>query len=102
MTHVTCDSCGKPIRPGEDHHYSLKVEVLTVHEPAPLTEDDLEDDHLDAMSEMLDRMDDDGEIAVLPPVTQQRRFDLCSSCRERFLRDPLGKDLSQKFDFSEN
>jgi hypothetical protein len=102
MTHVTCDICGKLIRAGKDHHYVVKVEVFAAHEPPPLTDDDLEDDHLDDLSDMLAEMGDDGELAVEAPSSQQKRYDLCFSCRERFLRDPLGKDTSQKFDFSDN
>jgi len=33
---------------------------------------------------------------------QHRRYDLCPACVRKFLRDPLGKDAAQKFDFSEN
>jgi hypothetical protein len=102
MLHVTCDLCGKAIRPGEDHHYVVKLEVFASHEPAALSETDLEDDHLEAVSQLLREMDEAGEGEALPAPSQERRYDLCGSCRERFLRDPLGKDAAQKFDFSEN
>jgi len=101
MIHVSCDLCGKSMRPGEDHHYVLKVEVFAAHEPPPLTEADLDEDHLEAVSEMLCAMEETGEVEDRP-LSQQRRYDLCRDCRERFLRDPLGKDTAQKFDFSEN
>jgi len=100
MIHVSCDLCGKSIRSGEDPHYVVKVEVFVVHEPPALTEDDLDEDHLEAVSQLLCEMEESGERDA-PPVTQQRRYDLCRACRERFLRDPLGKETA-KFDFSEN
>ena len=102
MIHVTCDLCGKAIRSDKDPHFVLKVELFAAPEPAALTEADLDEDHLDAVGQMLREMDETGEPAALPPATQERRFDLCRTCRERFLRDPLGKESVQKFDFSEN
>lgn len=101
MIHVSCDGCGKSIRPGNDHHYVLKVEVFAAHEPPALTEADLDEDHLEAVSEMLCALEESGESEP-PPSSQQNRYDLCRSCRERFLRDPLGKETVQKFDFSKN
>ena len=101
MIHVTCDLCGKSIRSGEDLHYVLKVEMFAAHEPDGLTEEDLDEDHLEAVSKMLCEMEESGTES-LPVPAQNRRFDLCGICRERFLRDPLGKNKAEKFDFSEN
>ena len=39
---------------------------------------------------------------ALEPACQHRRYDLCPACCKRYLRDPFGKDIAQKFDFSEN
>ncbi len=102
MIHVTCDLCGRSIRAGEDIHYVVKLEVFAAHEPAELTEEDLDADHLDAVSELLDEMEETGSDEALPPSAQERRFDLCCACRERFLRDPLGKETAIKFHFSKN
>jgi hypothetical protein len=102
MLHVTCDLCGKAIRPGQDLHFVVKVEVFAASEPAALTEADLDEDHLEAVSKLLREMDENGDPPAPPPVTQERRYDLCCACRERFLRDPLGKESTQKFHFSEN
>ena len=102
MMHVTCDLCGKELRPGEDLHFIVKVEVFAPHDPAELTEDDLDEDHMEAFGEMLREMEDTEESKPVPPACQQLRFDLCPTCRQRYLRDPLGKEAAQKFDFSEN
>ncbi len=102
MIHVTCDHCGKVIRPNQDRHYIVKLEVFAAHEPGGLTEEDLDADHLEAVSEMLCEMEETGEVESPPAGTQERRYDLCSGCRERFLLNPLGKEQAQKFDFSEN
>ena len=102
MMHISCDICGKVIRPGHDHHFVLKVELFAAHEVGALTEEDLDEDHLEAVGQMLREMDENGETETAPPSTQEHRYDLCRACRERFLRDPLGKEAAQKFDFSEN
>ena len=101
MLHVTCDLCGKELRQGEDHHFVVKVEVFATHDPAGLTEEDLDEDHMEAFSEMLREMEET-QADHVPPASQELRYDLCSTCRQRFLRDPLGKEAAQKFDFSEN
>ena len=34
MLHVTCDLCGKELRPGDDHRYVVKIDVFAAHDPA--------------------------------------------------------------------
>ena len=102
MLHVTCDLCGKELRPGEDPHFVVKVEVFAVHDPSELTEADLDEDHMEAFGELLREMEASATTDAVPPACQQMRYDLCPACRQRYLRDPLGKDAAQKFDFSEN
>ena len=72
MLHVTCDHCGKQLRAGEDH-YVVKIEVFAAHDPAEITEEDLEEDHMEAVSQLLREMEEseDGDgaragLAALP------------------------------------
>lgn len=103
MLHVTCDQCGKLMRPGDDDRYVVRIEVFTPHDPAELTEDDLEADHMEAISELLRDIEDNlVDPQDLEPARHQFRFDLCPGCRNKFLRDPLGKEAAQKFHFSKN
>jgi hypothetical protein len=103
MLHVTCDLCGKELLPGDDHRYVVKIEVFAAHDPSEITDADLDDDHMEAVSQLLNEMDDGltdpDEVA---PAYKHFRFDLCPNCHKKFLRDPLGKEAAQKFDFSEN
>jgi hypothetical protein len=101
MVHITCDVCGKQLEPGQGHHV-MKIEMFMAHDPAELTEADLDADHMDEVSQLLEDEDVDGELDDLPPATQHFRYDLCGNCRRRLARDPLNKDLALKFDFSEN
>ena len=103
MLHVTCDLCGKELCPGRDHRFVVKIEVFAAHDPAKITEADLDDDHMEAVSQLLrDLEDTPDEGGLAEPVTQHLRYDLCPDCRAKFLRDPLGKETAQKFDFSKN
>ena len=102
MLHVTCDLCGKQLQPGDDCHYVVKMEVFAAHDPAELTEADLDADHLEAVSQLLREMEDN----VIDPDADQPsykhfRYDLCIDCHKKFVRDPLSKEAA-KFDFSEN
>lgn len=105
MLHISCDLCGKELRAGQDH-YVVKIEVFAKHDPSQLTEADLEEDHMEAVSQLLREMDDEEAADAIEPDRHNLRYDLCPECRQRYLRDPLSKDLSkeaaQKFDFSEN
>jgi hypothetical protein len=101
MLHVTCDGCGKELRAGEDHHI-VKIEVFAARDPALLTEDDLDEDHLEAVAELLRQAEEADEEIELEPRSKQMRFDLCCNCRKRYLRDPLGRETAQKFHFGPN
>jgi hypothetical protein len=99
MLHFTCDQCGKELRKGEDH-YVVKIEVFAVNDPAEITEEDLEADHMEAVSQILqDLEENDSEVE---PAAKHFRYDLCDSCRNKYSRDPLNKEAAQKFHFSEN
>jgi hypothetical protein len=105
MLHITCDLCGAELRSGQDH-YVVKIEVFARHDPAQLTEADLEEDHMEAVSQLLRELEDDQAAEAVQPTRHYLRYDLCPECRQRYLDNPLNKDFAkeaaQKFDFSEN
>ena len=102
MLHITCDLCGKELLPGEDHRFVVKMEVFAAHDPAEITEADLDEDHMEAVSQLLRDMEDNLADPDLEPAHQKFRYDLCPDCQKKFVRDPLSKEAAQKFDFSEN
>ena len=101
MLHVTCDLCGKELQPGDDQRYVVKVELFAAHDPAEITEEDLDEDHMEAVSQLLREMEENG-LEEMDDAQQSFRYDLCAGCRNKFARDPLGREVAQKFDFSEN
>jgi hypothetical protein len=100
MIHYTCDLCTKKLP--ADERFVVKMEVYAAHDPAELTEADLEDDNLEAICEKIQELEDNDECAELTPMTKEFRYDLCRDCHQRFLRDPLGREQSKKVSFSKN
>ena len=76
MLHVTCDHCGKQLRAGEDH-YVVKIEVFAAHDPAEITEEDLEEDHMEAVSQLLREMEESEDADAVEPASRHFRYDLC-------------------------
>jgi hypothetical protein len=103
MLHITCDYCHKKILPDIDDRFVVKIEVFAAHDPDVLTEADFDDDHMEAVSELLREEEEnlvDSEATT--PVYKNFRYDLCPECHKKFLNDPLGKESAQKFHFSKN
>jgi hypothetical protein len=102
MQHITCDLCGKGLRAGEDHRYVVKIEAYAAHDPAELTEADLDEDHMEALSKTLRELEENEVSADLVEPHKNFRYDLCSECHKKFVQNPLAKEPAQKFDFSKN
>ncbi len=99
MIHFTCDCCGRAIDQTEETRYVVRMEIYAAvdDEAASLAE---EEDHLEEIEDLLERMDDldDEEDERL---YRQVRYDLCPSCRTRFLSNPLGRP-AVRMGYSEN
>ena len=57
---------------------------------------------MEAVSQMLKDMEDGDADIELPEPSQHFRYDLCSTCHARFVRDPLAKEQQHKLYFSKN
>jgi hypothetical protein len=102
MVHVTCDLCGKEIRAGEEQRFVLKIEVFAAAGTDQLTEEDLDEDHLEEISQLLAEEECGLAPSAEESATVYRRYDLCAACRKRFLKDPLGREAHLNLSFSEN
>lgn len=103
MQHFSCDICGKDLTPQNAARYVVKMEAFPATDPAELTDEDLDTDHVEEMAQLLNELEDGGcgETPGLAPAGKKMRFDMCSSCYRKFVSDPLGREAA-KFDFSEN
>jgi hypothetical protein len=102
MVHFTCDLCGKDLTASGDPRYVVKIEAYAGFDPNQITEDDLDEDHMEAVSELLQRDETVSSEDLTTPVHKGFRFDLCPTCHHKFLKDPLGKEFLRSFDFSKN
>jgi hypothetical protein len=102
MVHFTCDLCGKDLSASGDHRYVVKMETYAGFDPTEITEEDLEDDPMEAVSQILQRDEAVASEDLTNPVHKGFRFDLCPACHSKFLKDPLGKEFLRSFDFSKN
>jgi hypothetical protein len=102
MVHFTCDLCGKDLTASGDPRYVVKIAAYAGFDPNEITEGDLDDDHMEAVSQLLQRDEGTSPQDLEAHVYKGFRFDLCSECHCRFLKDPLGKELLRSFDFSKN
>jgi hypothetical protein len=102
MMHFSCDLCGKTIQPGDDQRYVVRIEAYAAQDPPLITDADLEDDHMEEISQLLRDMEDNLDSDDTDPSARAFRFDLCPKCHSRFVRDPLGKEQGHKLFFSKN
>src|SRR4051812_28532979 len=102
MVHFTCDLCGKDLTAAGDPRYVVKIAAYAGFDPNEITEDDIDDDHLEAVSKLLRRDEHLSAEELDSQHCKGFRFDLCPSCHVKFLKDPLGKELIRSLDFSEN
>ena len=102
MVHFTCDLCGKDLTSCGDPRYVVKIEAYPGFDPNGITEDDLDDDHMEAVSQLLQRDEGLSTEELDAQVYKGSRFDLCPTCHGRFIKDPLNRELLRSLDFSEN
>lgn len=102
MVHFTCDLCGKDLNAEGMRRFVVKIEAYAGFDPTEITEDDLDEDHMEAVAELLQNdeiLDPEHDEARL---SRNFRFDLCPECHAKFVKDPLGREFTRLFDFSKN
>ena len=100
MIHYTCDGCQRIIDSKADLRYVVRMEVYAAMDPVNSDGDD--DDHLEEIQEILERMEDTDSDRIGDDVYQQLRFDLCPECQKKFLEKPIFREPAKQFNFSEN
>ncbi|MGA2065307.1 MAG: hypothetical protein ABSG86_10065 [Thermoguttaceae bacterium] len=94
MIRYSCDLCKRELDPEQDLRYVVKMEVYAALAPAGSSEDASDCDHLQEIQDVLEHLADADSQEIGEDVYQQLRFDLCPECRKRFLKNPLGRQLS--------
>jgi hypothetical protein len=105
MIHFTCDLCGKTLQADGDTRYVVKIEVYAAYDPMEIGEDDLKDDPADKIEDLMDEMEGLeglGAEEIESHVYKTFRFDLCPTCHEAYLKDPLGHGTRLRARFEHN
>lgn len=102
MVHFTCDLCGKDLTSSGEPRYVVKIAAYAGFDPNEITEEDLDEDHMEAVSKLLQRDESLSSTAVEAETYKGFRFDLCPCCHGRFIKDPLSRDIFRMLNFSEN
>ena len=102
MLHYSCDLCGKKLLMDEDVRYTAKLELHAAYDPLEITDEDLEEDQMEAISELIEQMEEVDTKDLEDQVYKSFRFDLCPTCHKKILKDPLGRDVQRRIDFSKN
>ncbi len=99
MQHYSCDMCGKLL---DEQRFVVKVQIYPAFDPAELSSADLDVDHLHEIAELIAQADPLDPPLAEDVARREHRYDLCSTCRRRYVQDPLGKQSRQPIHFSEN
>lgn len=99
MLHFTCDLCGQQLG---DRRFVVKLEVYPAFDPEEFDEDDLDADHLQELSEIIQEMEATGKNEIEDCSSKGFRFDLCPQCHRKFTKDPLGREAHRRLNFSKN
>jgi hypothetical protein len=102
MIRYSCDLCKRDLDSQHDLRYVVKMEVFAAMDTAAGEDDD--NDHLQEIQDILERLDDAEDDQIGEGVCQQLRFDLCPECRSKFVKNPLGREnfAAKLVGFSEN
>lgn len=99
MLHFSCDLCGQQLG---DRRFVAKLEVYPAFDPEDFDEDDLDADHLQELSEVIQEMEATGKSEIEDCSSKGFRFDLCPACHRKFVKDPLGREALRRLNFSKN
>jgi len=90
MIRYSCDLCRRDLDPQHDLRYVVKMEVFAAMDT--VANEDNDNDHLQEIQDILERLDDADDDLIGEEVCQQLRFDLCPECRRKFAKNPLGRE----------
>ena len=101
MIHYSCDRCKREIDSDSDLRYIVRIEIeAAMDQMAGEVVDD--HDHLEVLEDLLESSDDYCESSLSDECYQRKRFDLCGECYRQYMKNPIGKETSLPFGFSNN
>ena len=69
---------------------------------ADMIDEDMDQDHLEEIAQLIDEVGDLDDAEWDSDRYHQFRFDLCSECHRKFVKNPLAKEPWRQIRFSDN
>ncbi len=101
MIHYTCDRCHRCIDPRQEIRYTVRIEIMAAADEHTGLHS-MAHDHLDEIEQIIDGLESGDLNDCESGMYRRQVFDLCSSCHDRFVRDPVGRETQAEVGFSEN
>jgi hypothetical protein len=83
-----CDLCGARMSANDPNRYILKIEAFAAAGPVEITQEDLRRDHKEEIRRLLDTLSRQSQDQIEDSVYRAFRYDLCTACHAKFLRQP--------------
>jgi len=86
-----CDMCGIRIAP-EELRYVLNMSIFAAYDTMEIELSDLEKDYEEEIRKLTEKMQHMDPKQLQEDVFKQFNFDLCRTCQQKFIENPLGTD----------
>ncbi|MBI5118952.1 hypothetical protein HZA56_20990 [Candidatus Poribacteria bacterium] len=91
MKYYECDICGQRIEPKE-LRYVVKTTIFAAYDTLEIELTDLARDYTEEIRSLIEKMEHMDPKELQEDVFKEFSFDLCRSCQQKFLRNPLGNN----------
>ncbi len=117
MIHYTCDRCKRAINPETESRYVVEIDIRMVNVSEPKQEQVEDLDQLAELHDQLQREFNSGQVGLSMDQTLDEldeviycrdlddgseQFDLCEHCHDAFVNNPLGREVTVGYGFSNN
>lgn len=102
MIQYCCDRCKRVLDSTDELRYVVRIEIEAKFDGSN-DEPDEDRDHLLELDEVLERLENSSDSdSIDDDLYRRQRFDLCPECYRKYLKNPLGRELSAPLGFSNN
>jgi len=90
MIRFCCDGCGKMMQANDADRHIVRIEAFAAAEGLAISKEQLKSDHRAQIRQIIGQLEKADPDQVEDQVYRSFRFDLCTNCHQRYLRQPLG------------
>ena len=101
MIQYCCDRCKRVLDTNDEMRYVVRIEIEAKFDGLSEVQDE-ERDHLLELDEVLERLESTDTESIDDDVYRRQKFDLCPECYRKYIKNPLGRELSAPLGFSNN